>query len=590
MPDAQPFDIVPPAGVVKTETNRVAEGRWIDTRWVRFVKGRPQKRGGWLVQTDTPMVGSARALHAFRDLRATEYIAAGTSRKLYIFDKTFVTNDITPFDKVGSLTNPFSTVSGSPVVSVAHTAHGRVAGSTVIFDGASAVGGLTIDGVYTVTAVSGANSYTITAGSNATSTAGPGGGSVDYQYEVPIGADAGVYGLGWGAGGWGLGTWGTARTSSTLLVEPRVWSLDHFGQNLLGSFNGGSLYAWSPLDGVGTRASVVAEAPDDIRYMFITEERFVMALCDDMRVRWCSQGNYLVWTPGEDNTANERRVQVGTKLIGGRVLGNRVSLIWTDAALYLFQYTGSQYIFDSRLAGTNCGLVSPSAAVTANGLAYWMGHETFFLYNGSVLPIPNVDDIKAHVFNRLRRDQGFICWGHFNPQFNEIVWHYVPTGSLVPGLYVSVCLDDFSWAVGPLTRLAGTNFTHGDVKPFLSGDDGHIYLHEQGYDADGEAIEASLTMAPSAIENGAQIMDIDGVVMDLNDQVGDVVITLTAWDRMRKPQIDSQSKVFGENDDNLVDFRVSGRYIGMTLVSNTVGGYFRYGRPTALVKPNGSQR
>lgn len=79
----------------------------------------------------------------------------------------------------GVLTNPFTTTNGSPTVVVAHTAHGIPVGGgpvTATFSGASAVGGITINGTYAVTGVD-ANTYTITHGSNATSDA-TGGGSV----------------------------------------------------------------------------------------------------------------------------------------------------------------------------------------------------------------------------------------------------------------------------------------------------------------------------------------------------------------------------------------------------------------------------
>ena len=56
------------------------------------------------------------------------------------------------------------------------------------------------------------------------------------RYPPPYG------GYGWGVGPWGLGTWGTARSSSTISIEPRIWSLDHFGILLLAAYNGGSIY------------------------------------------------------------------------------------------------------------------------------------------------------------------------------------------------------------------------------------------------------------------------------------------------------------------------------------------------------------
>src|SRR5579875_2300415 len=133
-----PLPIAPPPGVVVTETKRVAEGRWIPPQnKIRFVKGRPQKIGGNVRVTSSPMSGSPRAILAWRDFLQNPYIAAGTYRKLYAFDSSFALNDITPIEASGTLSNPFTTASGSNVVTVTHFGHGRNVGDTVIFSGAS---------------------------------------------------------------------------------------------------------------------------------------------------------------------------------------------------------------------------------------------------------------------------------------------------------------------------------------------------------------------------------------------------------------------------------------------------------------------
>jgi hypothetical protein len=71
--------------------------------------------------------------------------------------------------------NPFTTVNGSPTVTVQAPDHGLFTGMQLTISGAAAVGGITPSGAYTVT-VTGADAYTITHGSNASSNA-TGGGS-----------------------------------------------------------------------------------------------------------------------------------------------------------------------------------------------------------------------------------------------------------------------------------------------------------------------------------------------------------------------------------------------------------------------------
>jgi len=164
MPPALPIPITPPPGVVKTEGTRVIEGRWSDAQWIRFQNGKPQKRGGHTRQTSVKTSGVPRALHAWRDLSAQDFMGAGTSRKLYVYDRTFAQNDITPIEASGTLgNNPFTMTNGSRVVTVAHASHTRVSGSAVRFSGAAAAGGLTLNGTFTVLVVLTANAYTIDA-------------------------------------------------------------------------------------------------------------------------------------------------------------------------------------------------------------------------------------------------------------------------------------------------------------------------------------------------------------------------------------------------------------------------------------------
>jgi hypothetical protein len=80
-------------------------------------------------------------------------------------------------------TNPLATVNGSSTVTVTHTGHGAAAGALVTIAGASAVGGVTVNGQYRINVVIDANTYTITA-TAASSTATGGGAGVTAQYTL----------------------------------------------------------------------------------------------------------------------------------------------------------------------------------------------------------------------------------------------------------------------------------------------------------------------------------------------------------------------------------------------------------------------
>jgi len=591
MLQSRPFPIAPPPGIVKTETERVAVGRFIDGNNIRFVRGRAEKRGGWVKAYAAATSGTPRAIHAWRDLSANQFLAAGTYRKLYVYDTNNGQNDVTPFRAVGTLpADPFTTQAGSPNVTVTHANHGLGPGDTIVFSGANPVGGLTLDGTFTVMTAT-LSAYVFAAPGNASSSTTGGGAAVKFEYEIPVGTELGVYGLGWGVGPWGIGAWGTARPSSTIFIEPRVWSLDHFGKILLASYNGGSIYTFDPSAAQPwPRAQIIATAPTDCRHVFVTAERFVVALRENMVMSWCSQGDYTVWSPAATNTANTRTLTDGTKLVAGRLLGPFVSLIWSDAACYIMQWTGSKYVHDTRLIGRNCGLIAPGAAVTVNGVAYWMGHETFLTYDGSIHPMANVEDIRKFVFDTIKRDYGYQCGAVYNPKHHEIEFFYTVTGEANPTRSVIYSIADQCWSPQTLGRASGTNFTQGDTRPYMAGTDGYIYQHENGMDADGAALAYRLKLAPYALDGAAALTDIEGFEADFKDQVGDITLTLTARDRLRDAALmETEVETIGPADA-LIDLRVAGRYLDLEIAGNAPGGFFRWGEPQTLIKPAGARR
>lgn len=590
-----PLPILPPPGVVLTETERVAEGRWIGLMNIRFVKALPQKLAGNVRAVVTPTSGVPRSMHAWRDNSQNNYLAAGTYRKLYVYDESFAQNDITPYRAVGTLgNNPFSTTNGSNVVKVSQTLHGLNTGDTVVFSGSSAVGGINPNGTWLVDLVVNANQFTFIALTNATSTASGGGAAVAYSYEVPVGVEFGIYGLGYGAGAYGIGTYGTPRDSSTIYIEPRIWALHHFGKLLIASYNGGSIYKFDPTQLKPWPRAVLLSSdpglPTNVRYSFVTPERFIVALLGSMQLAWCSQGDPDTWTPAIGNTANIRTLTEGTKLVAGASLSDFISLVWTDAALYRMQYTGSTYIYNTSMIATDCGLISPNGQVNAGGIAYWIGQDTFWIYNGSVMPMPNVEDIRKYFFDQLRIDYGYQCNAIFVPQHNEIWFFVTIQGQQNPTVGVIYSIENQCWAPLTFGRTSGAHFTQGDTRPFMGSADGYIYQHETGYDDNGAIMPVSLQLSPYTLSEGGTHMDVESFSPDFLQQTGNITLTLTSYNRLNDslPE-DTDMAVIPPMDGDMEDMRMSGRYVGLLIEQSSLGCYFRWGKPVAWIKPSGKR-
>jgi hypothetical protein len=187
-------------GLNREGTDYSNEGGWYDGNGIRFRSGYPEKIGGWSRYSNNTFTGICRALWNWVDLANNNYLGVGTSVKYYI-ENGGVFNDVTPIVKTNTLTNPFTTSSGSATVTVTDGTYNPSVGDYVVFSGAVVVNGITISGEYVVTAVPSSITYQIVA-SNVASGSGSGGGTVVTQYEYPVGLDVYLQNNGWGAGPW----------------------------------------------------------------------------------------------------------------------------------------------------------------------------------------------------------------------------------------------------------------------------------------------------------------------------------------------------------------------------------------------------
>jgi hypothetical protein len=190
-----------PGSLVSDRPNYSAGPAWVDGDMIRFQQGLPEAIGGWISETAWSFTGQPNKVIAWTTLSGNNCLAVGSEKKLeLIFDDTLY--DITPVRATASLTNPFDTTNEDATVTVNDTAHGADVGDIIVVSGASAGGGITVNGDYEVATIVDADEYTIEHSSAASSTASSTGGSTTIKYLLGTGATDGSGGLGWGAGFW----------------------------------------------------------------------------------------------------------------------------------------------------------------------------------------------------------------------------------------------------------------------------------------------------------------------------------------------------------------------------------------------------
>ena len=581
-------------GINKNLTEYANETTWVDGDKVRFQNGRPQKIGGWVRSVASSFVGVCRDLFSWAALDSKKYVGLGTHKKLFVLDGGSYA-DITPIRQTSTPTNPFSTTSGSPIVNVDIAGHNAQLGDTIIISGASAIGGITPDGEYEITSIVDSDNFEITHSSNATSTVAGGGGTPTIDFLLQIGEEFNTAALGWGAGTWSSGTWGTPRTTSSLFIELRQWSLDGWGEDLIACVRGGKIYTWDSSVGTGTRATAITNAPDENNYALVdtTTRQLISFGCtnasavfDPMLIRWTADEDFTNWTPAADNTAGSKRLEVGNELMGAvRTRGD--ILVFSDIAVYLMSRVGYPFIFGFDSLSPTAGLVSQHSAVNTEGDVYWMGRDAFYHYDGTIRQLScTLEDVifdSTHV-DGINEDQKQMVFAGVNEEFSEVIWLYPSRDSTSCNRYVIYNYEEGVWYDGTIDRSTWESVRVFD-KPIATSNAGVMYNHESGKDDDGSPMESYIESGQFDLGDGDNIMFIDQLIPDFQ-QTGNLCFEITT--KKYPTSTESVTKQYKVGvDSGKVNMRAKGRQASVKVISDTTSGDYHLGSPRLALKPSG---
>jgi len=338
-------------------------------------------------------------------------------------------------------------------------------------------------------------------------------------------ADA-TAGAGYGIGPFGEGAFGTPRVDNATYQEASQWTLDNFGELLLGCMAQDShVYKWE-LD-TGTPAVALGGDTPDGSAIVVTPERFLFVLGaggDNRKVQWADQESLTTWTPSATNQAGDFNIESHGKLMcGKRIRGG--TLLWTDQDVHLATYIGQPLVYRFDRVGENCGIISRGAAVAADTRAFWMGNGRFYVFDGGVREL--LCDVADGVFGDLNTTQKSKITAHHEPRFSEIWWKY-PSGSS-----------------NEIDRQVGYNYAgnfwlpHDDfarlsaaprgvfANPIMADADGYIWDHETGADYDDAIPQAE--SGPYELGEGDRVLRARRLIGD-EITSGDVRVSFMASD------------------------------------------------------------
>jgi hypothetical protein len=607
------------AGVNRENTRYTNENGYYVSDKMRFRQGTPEKIGGWQRISSTIFQGVCRSLWNWVTLGGQNLLAVGTNLKYYI-ESGGAYNDITPLRATLTLgSNPFSTTSGSTTVTVTDAAGGYINGDFVTFSGATAVGGLTLNGEYQITTIgTSTTTYTITAASAASSTATGGGAAVVAAYQINVGTAFAIPLVGWGAGAWGAGTWGIGAASTN---QMRIWSQANFGEDLIFGPNGGQIYIWKANTSLTTRGVLISSLPGANsvptvqNFILISDSsRFTFAFgCNDYGsaqqnptlIRWSDQEDYLEWFPSATNQASSLQLSHGSKIVTA-LQSRQEILVWTDSSLYSMQYQGPPAVWGAQLLADNLSIAGPNACAIASGVTYWMGIDKFYKYDGRTQTLRC--DLRQYIFQDINLEQAAQIFASTNEGFNEVWFFYCSANSFTIDKYVTYNYAEDVWAYGTMARTAWLDSALRD-HPMAATYSYNIVYHEQGND-DNETgttlpINAVIETTEFDIDDGDHFGFVWRIVPDITFRGSDTAspqVTMTLIPMQNSGSgYNSPISLGGNSDATIVrtatvpieEFtgqvyvRVRGRQMILKIESNQLGCAWQLGSPRIDIRQDG---
>jgi hypothetical protein len=254
----------------------------------------------------------------------------------------------------------------------------------------------------------------------------------------------------------------------------------------------------------------------------------------------------------------------------------------------------------------NLSVMSPNSVVVANDVAYWMGVDKFYAYNGRVETLPC--DLRQFVFTSLNRDQAYQVFAGHNEGFNEVWWFFCSNGSTTVNRYVVYNYLDRVWYYGNMARTAwldsgvrphpmAASYTNRILYHEIGTDDLetgtalpiYSYIQTSDFDiGDGHNFGFMWRMLPDVNFNGSNI-DKPTVTMQVKPRRN----SGAKYGASNAPTVESQDNYSTTRQYTIQEFdgqvytRLRGRQMAFKIESNDLGVAWQLGAVRVDLRPDG---
>jgi hypothetical protein len=501
----------------------------------------------------------------------------------------------------GGAVPSFTTTNASPNVTVLLANHGLSAGGLFQVQVSTTVGGITLLGTYPVISSADSSHFVIAPGPAATAdSVSENSGHARIEYLIQSGLASATPLSGYGIGAYGSGLYGEGGDPSVNDIAPlRQWFLDNWGQDLIGNYNGSTMYVWAPPEVPGNVAVPTGgTTPTEINSSFVAmPAQIAVALgaetsgtFDPNLIRWSDVDDFTDWVATAVNQAGSYRLPTGSKIIGG-IQGPQFACIWTDIDMWLMEYIQPPFIFGFNKIGATSTVSARAAGIYASSV-YWLSQNNFCVYDGNSIQVLDctVWDQFFYDVNLAQADKIFCA---VNLAFNEIGWFYPSLNSNEVDSYVKYNVVEKAWDYGTLIRTCWAG--RSVLGPPIGTDTaGLLQQHEIGHDADGQAMLPSVQSGYLSLSDGEIFTFVERLIGDfiLTGGVAPnnrVMISLTFQDYPNGPTRTYGPFQWSGTMPNYSIVRGRSRTVSVTISSLDLGVFWRMGGLRLLNKPAGKR-
>jgi hypothetical protein len=317
---------------------------------------------------------------------------------------------------------------------------------------------------------------------------------------------------------------------------------------------------------------------------------------------WNNNTDLTTWPVANKIVFESTQFVYGAPVRSGPTLS---ALFWgLDFVAQLSLNSATPPTFVSNYVSTQSTLLSANCIVSLDPYFYWIGNNSFYQFNASVVEFSNITN-KEWFFTNLNRSEKEKVFGFANRIYNEIWWLF-PYGDATENTNAIITqLDAQSWfdtdniprtcAISSSTQFPYPLMCSSEPVPDGATSLYPIWAHEYGTDQVqlGQTIALTATfesnwITASDIDPSMDVAIIDTIIPDIQ-QIGDMTVSFNLRGYPQSLPVVSDTYTLSPTTE-FITVRQKASIFSATFTSNVAGGNFLMGKTKFLLKSAGDER